>query len=105
MTFSDWIAEELKTRDMSQRQLAERAGIAQGHLSNVLSGKRPMTADLVIQIADGLGISAVTALSRAGIILDTTNLDPPLAELLAAAKGLTAEQIQEVIRFARFLRK
>ena len=105
MTFSDWIAEELKARDISQRQFAKMAGIAQGHLSNVLTGKRGLTADMAIQIANALELPPMVVLTKAGIIPPGPDDDPALEELLAAARGLTAEQLKQLLDFARFLRK
>lgn len=103
MTFSDWIAEELKGRDISQRQLAKLAGIAQGHLSNVLTGKRALTADMVIQIANALDASPVVALTKAGILPPQDNdTNITLQELIDIARQLPPEAQQELLDYARF---
>ncbi|MCB0207744.1 MAG: XRE family transcriptional regulator [Anaerolineae bacterium] len=104
MTFSDWIAEELKARDISQRQLAKLAGIAQGHLSNVLTGKRALTADMVIQIANALEVSPVVALTKAGILppQEQADINITLQELMDIARQLPEDAQQELLDYARF---
>ena len=105
MSFGDWLAEELKQRDWSHSELARRAGLSQVSVSGVIAGQRNPGCEFCVKVADALGVSAVLVMRKAGILPPGPDEDPALAELLAAAKGLTAEQIQEVIRFVRFLRR
>ena len=103
--FSDWIVEELKARSWSHSELARRAGLSQFAVSSVISGNRNPGCEFCVKVADGLGVSAVLVMRKAGILPPGPDEDPALAELLAAAKGLTAEQLKQLLDFARFLRK
>lgn len=109
MSFSVWLLEELKARNMSQRQLAESAGIAQGHLSNVLAGKRALTADIAIQVARALDVSPILVLIIADILPPETPETPgpipeitPISELISIARRLPPDQLRELIDYAYF---
>ena len=105
MSFGDWLTEELKQRAWSQSELARRAGLSQVSVSHVIAGNRNPGCEFCVKVADGLGVSAVLVMRKAGILPPGPDEDPALAELLAAARGLTAEQLKQLLDFARFLRR
>ena len=47
-----------KWRGLGQVELAETAGIAQGHLSDIENGRRNLTADLATRMAERLDVPA-----------------------------------------------
>lgn len=59
MTFSEWLKQELRTRNWSQLDLLNRMGdyqISQAQLSRIISGGRDASAEVCIGIAHALGI-------------------------------------------------
>ncbi len=46
----------MATQDIEQKDLSASSGIAQGHLSNLINGKRSATLPTVQKIADALGM-------------------------------------------------
>jgi transcriptional regulator with XRE-family HTH domain len=64
--FVDWLLKEIDNRGWNQSELARRAGISHGRVSQIVSGDKP-GADFCIAIAHALNISVLNVLSRAGI--------------------------------------
>ena len=52
------IKPELEEREISQKDFAKMLGVQPSHLSEVLSGKRPLTAELAVKIEDSIGLPA-----------------------------------------------
>ena len=57
------IKPELEERGISQKQFAEMLGVQPSHLSEVLNGKRALTADLAAKIEKAIGLPAKILLS------------------------------------------
>lgn len=57
------IKPELEERGISQKQFAEMLGVQASHLSEVLNGKRALTADLAAKIEKAIGLPAKMLLS------------------------------------------
>lgn len=54
----EFIKDELEARDMKQKDLAEKMNIAKNVLSEIIHGKRNLTADLSLKLEAALGINA-----------------------------------------------
>lgn len=74
--FHEKLAEARKMRNMSQRQLAEAAGLSSGSVSAYEKGQKIPTVDSAASIAGVLGVS-----------LDWLVSDAPLAEATAPSAG------------------
>lgn len=46
----------IKRHGMTQKELAEKSGLRQGHVSRLEDGKYSATLDVISQIADALGM-------------------------------------------------
>ena len=57
------IKPELEERGISQKDFAKMVGIQPSHLSEVLNGKRTLTADLAVKIESAIGLPAKVLLS------------------------------------------
>ena len=57
------IKPELEERGISQKQFAEMLGVQASHLSEVLNGKRALTAELAAKIEKAIGLPAKMLLS------------------------------------------
>lgn len=102
--FRDWLSRELDRRSWSHNELARRTGISQAQVSSVLKGQRTVTCTFCIQIATALDETPEHVLRLAGILPKLFGDDSTLQELTDAARTLTPEQRQEVLRFIRFLK-
>lgn len=52
------LADEIEAMDITQKEFANQLGMQPSHLSELLHGKRNITAPLAIKLEDHLGISA-----------------------------------------------
>jgi len=102
----DWIKARRSGQGMSQRELADRAGISRSYLCDIERGRgtQPSVHSLDA-IAGALGADRTEVLRVAGI------LDPPVdpeeslraRRLVALYRGLNEANQESVERFARFL--
>lgn len=63
-TFRDNLRTVMESRDISQRELAQKAGTGYPNLNRVLQGKQNVTLELADRIADALDISLTELLSK-----------------------------------------
>lgn len=63
-TFRENLRQIIDTREISQRDLAKRAGTGYPNLNRVLQGKQNVTLELADRIADALDISLTELLSK-----------------------------------------
>ena len=87
----DFIREQRDQAHMSLRQLAKAADVSNPYLSQVESGLRKPSAEILSRIAQGLRISAETLYVRAGI-LDEREGDVVVTTAIAADLTLTERQ-------------
>jgi transcriptional regulator with XRE-family HTH domain len=97
----NWISEELKKRGWKPADLAHRAGLSTGSLSNVLSGNRKAGPDLCNAIARALGEPPEKVFRLAGLLpaLPATE-DEMLNDITEAFKRLSPEKRREVLEYA-----
>lgn len=120
--FRKWLAEELRVKDYSQSAFAEAIGVTQSFVSKVLSGDKSPSLDFLVKTAVALDISPLVVFTKAGIfpapsdvdlefgsLTDTASVlslgNPALTELTDLARALPPDKLEELIRFARFLRR
>ena len=107
-TFRQWLATELKQRQVSYRQFAKQAGVSHTLVSRTLSGDMPASADFCIKVATALDVAPAHVLTLAGILPDETtptSLGPVTLEILRLVESLPPEQRKEVLRYVQFLKQ
>ena len=67
MAVGDRILELLQSRDMTQKQLAERALVDQAVVSRVERGRANITSDLLADVACALGMCVEVTLAPAAV--------------------------------------
>jgi plasmid maintenance system antidote protein VapI len=60
----DWAVGDVLARwcsenDVSQRELAKRAGISEKHLSRIITGNGVFSVDVAVRLAEATGMSAI----------------------------------------------
>lgn len=68
--FNTWLTNELKRREWKPADLAHRAGLGSGSLSNILSGNRRPGPDICVAIATAMGEDPVNVFRQAGLLPD-----------------------------------
>jgi len=88
--FVQWLQEQLDARGWTAQEMAQRAGLAQATVSNVLNRKRSAGVEFVRAIADVLDVSQIDVFRIAGLIdeelLDDAKAAQEYLRLLAAIK-------------------
>ncbi len=70
------IKPELEERGISQKEFSKMLGIQASHMSEVLNGKRSLSAELALKIENAIGIPARILISaQAQYDLEATNTD------------------------------
>lgn len=65
-----WVKKQLKVRDVSERELARRAGVSNTMVSNILGERRPITFDFCKVVSKGFDEPIWNVLQMAGFIDD-----------------------------------
>ena len=99
--FIPWLLTELKNRSWRPADLARRAGLSMGSLSNILNGNRRAGPDLCKAVAQALGEPPEKVFRLAGLLPPLPAAeDELLHELLETFKRLTPEKRREVLDYA-----
>ncbi|WP_307403818.1 helix-turn-helix domain-containing protein [Desulfofundulus luciae] len=84
---------------LSMNALAKLSGASQSAISEIESGKRKPTFDVLERIVKGLGLTLAEFFSE-----ETPSLSPDLRQLLDEAESLTPEQRQKLVEFIRSMK-
>ncbi|HUG15630.1 MAG TPA: helix-turn-helix transcriptional regulator [Thermomicrobiales bacterium] len=90
----------------SLREFAERVGVAHTSLHAIERGETTPTMDTLARVAAARGLSfpAILALTLDEIISTTAVGAAPLSSLLESAATLSAEQVEELMGFAEYVK-
>lgn len=102
--FSVWLLDELSRRGWTPAELARRAGLSTGTLSNILNGNRNPGPEVTLSIAKALGEPADKVFRLAGILprLPGSEDDQVIKEIMDILKNMPPEDRQDVLDYARF---
>lgn len=102
---NEWIEAKIAAQGLSISGLAERMGISQPYLSEVLSNKKKPGAKFFLGVARafGLSVDAVKAIDRTGQLPEDLSGEGLLKELLELAKQLPDSERRILLDFAIFL--
>ena len=102
--FIPWLLKELKNRSWRPADLAHRAGLSTGSLSNVLSGNRNAGPDICNAVARALGEPEEKVFRLAGLLppLPAAEEDELLNEITETFMRLNPEMRREVLDYARW---
>jgi transcriptional regulator with XRE-family HTH domain len=73
--FAEWLMQRLDEKGWSQSDLARRANIARGTISNILNGTRAVGPDTCLSIAKALNYPPEVVFRKAGILPPQDNQD------------------------------
>lgn len=92
-SFSNWLLAELKSRDMSQSDLAHIAKLGSGTISNIMTGNRKVGQDTLTKIAHALKLPPDLVFEKAGILPPKPEVTLLQRLLLHASEGLPESDI------------
>lgn len=95
-SLGEYIREQRRNAQLSMRQLAERADVSNPYLSQIERGMRKPSAQVLLQIAKGLRISAESLYVKAGILEDDRD-SVSTVEVLTHDQSITDRQRQVLL--------
>lgn len=100
--FSVWLKNEITVHNISQAELARRAGISHGEISRLAAGNRMPRHETCRKIADGFQLSPDLVLQAAGYFADSPQLyDRDVMEIQVIFKDLPHETRRQIVQIAR----
>lgn len=105
--FTTWLAAELNRLNWTHAELAAKAGVSRGAVSNTLRGVIPPSCEFCIKTANALDVAPETVLKLAGILPPGPPASPidssTLQALVELARTLPPEQQEQLLAYCRFL--
>lgn len=98
MEFNERIRMLLEEQHLSQKDLAKKAGITEASMSKYLSGERTPRIDVVVNLANALGVTADELIGNE-IENDKMNLARMKTVLARGLEDLSKEEKNELIKF------
>ncbi len=98
MEFNERIRMLLDEQHLSQKDLAQKAGITEASMSKYLSGERTPRIDVVVNLANALGVTADELIGNE-IENDKMNLARMKTVLARGLDDLSKEEKNELIKF------
>lgn len=101
--FTVWILEELNKKDWKPADLAKKARMSTGALSNIMNGNRKPGPEICRAIAQALDQPPEHVFRLAGLLppLPSSNNGPILNEIIEIVKRLTDEEKEDVLDYAK----
>jgi len=104
--FGTWLNDELNDRDWNQNQLAKKAGLASGTISNIINGSKGIGSDTALAIAQALHIPPKIVFEAAGLLPKSNKPHRIQDEIIAyKTRELTDSQADEVIDYIELIKK
>ena len=104
ISFKDWLAKQLKDQGWSQADLAKKAGISRGTVTNLLSGNRQPGPDACTAIAYAFKISPTTVFRKAGLLPPTAQ-DEYIEKIMHNVSQMTEDEKEELFQYILMKRK
>jgi len=100
-SFASWLNKELDEQSWTQSELARRAGLSRGTLSNITSGSKGIGEETCRAIARAFNIPPETVFRAAGILPNHPGTDEDFEELKHLFSQMTDEEQLEFLAIGR----
>jgi transcriptional regulator with XRE-family HTH domain len=101
-----WVDRQLKIKDISQRELAKKAGVSHSLISNAMRGERPITWDFCKAVSKGLNEPIWDILKLADFLEDVpqeVSQTEEIKALILKFNELTQENKDDVIKYVDWI--
>ena len=99
--FGNWLNKELEKRGWNQSQLAKKAGLGSGTISNIIYGSKRMGIDTAVAIARALKVRPRIVLEAAGLLPAEPATDNDFDEWIYMLSQLPERERDELLEIAR----
>jgi transcriptional regulator with XRE-family HTH domain len=100
--FSEWLKNELSLRNMKPADLAKKSKVSKAIISRLLSAERMPRPETLVQIAEGLGITAAKMFEEAGYLPKADKKSNEIEDLVFNFSKLSEEDKQDILELMRF---
>jgi transcriptional regulator with XRE-family HTH domain len=100
-TLSEFLLEELRTRNMTQAELARKSHVTPAQISRIISGQRGAESETLNSIADALDIPPEQIFRIAGKMSAAVNIDEKAQQIAHEVRDLPVQDKEEVLAFIR----
>jgi transcriptional regulator with XRE-family HTH domain len=101
-----WINQQLNDQNLSIRKLAERMGMSNSHISQILSGRAEPGIKFYLKVAEAFNERPEKIFRLAGILPATGDEDEAtIAEIATMLQDLPPSERREVLDYARYRRE
>ncbi len=98
--FNNWLIEQLREKEWTQSDLAQRSGLTRGAISNYINGRIPDKSALQ-KIGKALKIPSETVFRAAGILPEQTPETELIEKITHITKQLPPQEQEEILEFAK----
>lgn len=105
MEINEKLAEVLAWTGKTQKYLADQLGIPKGSMNAYMSGRVGISIDIAYKIADALGVTPWTILSREPLSATSFDLSKKEIELVTSMRGLNNEQREVIFQTVELFEK
>ena len=102
-TFSVWLEGVLRDQEMSQAELARKAGVTRSAINGILTGRRGPGPDLCKALAVALGIPEEIVFREAGLLTHKPETDEQTERLLHLYNQMTDDEREEWVALGEFV--
>lgn len=99
-TFSEWLVQILKEKNMTQAELSRLSGVTNAQISRVINGSRGIGPEAIAAIARALRLPPERVFEKAGILPPKPQPNPAIDEITHLAGILPPEDVQDLIDLA-----
>lgn len=100
---ADWLASEMKRRNLGQRDLGKVAGVAHSSVGRALDPLDTVSFQVCVKLAYALNTNPVTVLEMAGLLPRTHPNQAAERDLVFMFQQLNAEHKDQVLTYVKFL--
>jgi len=101
MEFSDWLLEQLQRLDITQAELARRAGISKQAMGYYIAGRIP-DADILKKLAKGLRLPVAEVFRAAGLLPPAPESNPLIERAMELFATLPEKDQAEVLNLIEY---
>lgn len=102
-TFSEWLQNELRERQLSQAELARQAKVSRGAISHIINGSRQVGTEICEGIARAFKLPPEDVYRIAGLLPAEGKNDTRDNELVYLFKLLPESEKQQVLDYVRYI--
>lgn len=97
--FGDWLQDELKNRNISQKDLADMSHITPAQISRIISGSRGAGEQALIAIAHALKLPSETVFRAAGLLPPISPENELIKRITHITSQLPEDEQNDILQF------